>query len=86
MNNGRLLAIVITAATVILVVVGTVWPIPSAVAYVELGDASLLHTSSTPEARCKIWRTTSAGLTWRCSVLQPRQQGRIHSERSFSTT
>jgi hypothetical protein len=50
MNNGRLLAIFITAATVILVVVGTVSPIQSAVAMSTWGDASLLHLSSTPQA------------------------------------
>jgi hypothetical protein len=50
MNNGRLMAIVITAATVVLVVVGTLWPIKSAVAISTWGDASLLRTSSTPEA------------------------------------
>ena len=32
MNSGRLLAILIAAATVALIVVGTVWPVPSAVA------------------------------------------------------
>jgi hypothetical protein len=50
MNNGRLLAIFITLATVILVVVGTVSPIQSAVAMSNWGDASLLHSSSTPQA------------------------------------
>ena len=50
MNSGRLIAIVITAATAVLVVVGTLWPIPSAVVNTTWGDASLLHASSTPEA------------------------------------
>src|SRR5580698_9392873 len=50
MNNGRLLAIFITAATVILIVIGTVSPIQSAVATSNWGDASLLHPSSTPQA------------------------------------
>jgi len=50
MNNGRLIAIVITAVTAVLVVVGTLWPIQSAVAMSNWGDASLLHSSSTPEA------------------------------------
>jgi hypothetical protein len=50
MNNGRLLAIVITGVTAALVVVGTLYPIQSAVAMSNWGDASLLHSSSTPEA------------------------------------
>src|SRR5271170_1794919 len=50
MNIGRLIAIVITLATAVLIVVGTLWPIQSAVAMSNWGDASLLHSSSTPEA------------------------------------
>ena len=30
---GRLLALILAAATVVLIVMGTVWPIPSAAAY-----------------------------------------------------
>lgn len=43
------LAIGITAATVLLIVVGTLWPIPSAIAMAGSG-ADLLRSSSTPEA------------------------------------
>ena len=50
MNNGRLLAIGITAATVLLIVIGTVAPVQSAVALTTWGDTSLLHASSTPQA------------------------------------
>jgi hypothetical protein len=50
MNSGRLIAIVITLATAVLVVVGTLYPIQSAVAMSTWGDASLLHSSSTPQA------------------------------------
>ena len=50
MRKGTLLALVITVVTVLLVVIGTVSPIQSAVAMSTWGDASLLHTSSTPEA------------------------------------
>jgi hypothetical protein len=49
MNKGRLFAIVIAAATVALIVVGTVWPVPSAKAMAGSG-ASLLRTSSSPQA------------------------------------
>src|SRR5580700_7949476 len=49
MTTGRLLAVFIVAATVVLIVVGTVWPIQSAVAMAGAG-ASLLSSSSSPEA------------------------------------
>jgi hypothetical protein len=49
MNQGRCLAIVIAAVTAALIVVGTVWPVPSAKAMAGSG-ASLLRTSSSPQA------------------------------------
>ncbi|HLW89429.1 MAG TPA: hypothetical protein VKR57_13120 [Terriglobales bacterium] len=49
MTTGRLLAIVIAAATVALIVVGTLWPIPSAIAMAGSG-ANLLRPSSSPQA------------------------------------
>ena len=47
MNKGRLLAASIVIATVILIVIGTVWPIKTAVAY--SGGRSFLRASSTPK-------------------------------------
>lgn len=47
MIKGRLLAVFIVTATVLLIVVGTLRPVPSAVAYA--GGRSLLRPSSTPE-------------------------------------
>jgi hypothetical protein len=47
-SKGIFLAGTLGAATVALVVVGTVWPVPSALAYA--GGQSLLPSSSTPEA------------------------------------
>jgi hypothetical protein len=47
-NNGRLLALSLAAATIALVVIGTLWPAPSALAYA--GGKSLVSSSSTPEA------------------------------------
>jgi hypothetical protein len=47
-NKGPLLAWFLASATVALVVIGTVWPVPSAAAYA--GGAGLLRSSSTPEA------------------------------------
>jgi hypothetical protein len=46
-NTGRLLAALIAVATVALVVIGTLWPVPSAVAYA--GGSSLLRSSSTAQ-------------------------------------
>lgn len=48
MNKGSLLAAILAVATVALVVIGTLWPIPSALAYA--GGGSLLRSASTPEA------------------------------------
>jgi hypothetical protein len=47
--GGSLLAIVLAATTVVLIVIGTIWPGPSAVAMAGAG-AELLRASSTPEA------------------------------------
>jgi hypothetical protein len=47
MSKGPLLVSILAGATVGLVVIGTVWPVPSAVAYA--GGGSLLSSSSTPE-------------------------------------
>ena len=50
MKNGRLLAISIAVATLVLVVVGTVWPVAAAVAFAGGGKGDLLVSASTPEA------------------------------------
>jgi hypothetical protein len=47
-SKGGLLAALIAIATVALVVIGTLWPVPSAAAYA--GGRTLLRSSSTPEA------------------------------------
>ena len=49
MRTERLLAIGIAGATVVLIVAGTLWPVPSAVAMAGSG-ADLLRPSATPEA------------------------------------
>ena len=48
MKSGRILAVLITGTTVALMVVGTLWPNPSAVALA--GGDNVLRTPSTPEA------------------------------------
>ncbi|MFZ0274993.1 MAG: hypothetical protein WB524_24005 [Acidobacteriaceae bacterium] len=47
--GGRLLALVLVAATVVLVVMGTMWPIPSAAAFAGISGSGLVHSWSTPE-------------------------------------
>jgi hypothetical protein len=47
-NKGNLLALTLAVATIALVAIGTLWPIPAARAYSEGGG--LLVSSSTPEA------------------------------------
>ncbi len=49
MTTGRILAVLVTAATVALIVVGTLWPIQSAIAMAGSG-ASLLSSSSSAQA------------------------------------
>ncbi len=48
MNRGRLLAVLLGAATVLLVAVGTLWPSQSAARYA--GENGFLQSASTPEA------------------------------------
>jgi hypothetical protein len=48
MKNGHLLAMTLGVLTAVLILIGTVWPVPSAAAYA--GGQGLLRSSSTPEA------------------------------------
>jgi hypothetical protein len=50
MNNGRWLALAITAATVVLIVFSILHPNESAVALADAGTSGLLRPSSTPQA------------------------------------
>ncbi len=50
MNNGRWLALSITAATVVLIVISILHPNQSAEALADAGTTGLLRPSSTPEA------------------------------------
>jgi hypothetical protein len=47
--GGRFLAFVLAAATVALIVIGTVWPIPSAAAYAGITGPNTSYSTSTPE-------------------------------------
>ena len=61
--TGRILAIGILAATVALIVVGTLWPVPSAVAMAGSG-ADLLRPSSTPQAAVENLAHEIGGQAW----------------------
>jgi hypothetical protein len=52
MSKGHLLAALLGVATVALVMIGTGWPVPSAVAYA--GRGTMLRSASTPEAAVEI--------------------------------
>jgi hypothetical protein len=63
MNSGRFLALVIATATVVLIVVGTVWPVPSAIAMAGPGS-SLMRPSSTPQAAVQNLANEIGGRAW----------------------
>ncbi len=78
MKNGYLLAALVGISTVVFVVIGTVWPIPSAVAYA--GGNGLLLPSSTPEAavtklgddiRLRAWEDAYTGLENKSEFTEP---------------
>ena len=50
MKKGGLLALGIFAATVVFVAIGTIWPVPAAVAFAGGGKENLLGSASTPES------------------------------------
>jgi hypothetical protein len=77
-KSGRLLAIILGAITIALVVIGTVWPAPSAAAYA--GAASMLASSSTAEAavrnlgdeiRAKAWEKAYDSLANKAQFTEP---------------
>jgi hypothetical protein len=78
MSKGLLLALILATATVTLVVIGTVWPVPSAAAYA--GGGPLLSSASTPEEavaklgdeiRAKAWEKAYAGFANKAEFTEP---------------
>jgi hypothetical protein len=78
MSKGPLLASVLGGATVALVVIGTMWPVPSAVAYA--GGGRLLSSTSTPEEavtklgdeiRTQSWEKAYASLANKAEFTEP---------------
>lgn len=96
MIGGRLLALFLGAVTVALIVVGTVWPVPTAAAYA--GGQGLLLSSPTPEAavrnladeiRLNEWSRAYAGLANKDQFTQSQFRhdltGYYPSLRDFAT-
>ena len=82
MNKGRLLAALLGVATVLLVVIGTVWPVPAARAFA--GGEGLLRSSSTPEAavqnlgdeiRTQSWQKAYDSLANKAQFTEPEFVG-----------
>ena len=78
MKSGRLLAALLAVATIALVLIGTVWPAPSAAAYA--GATSMLDSSSTAEAavgtlgdeiRAKAWEKAYSSLANKAQFTEP---------------
>jgi hypothetical protein len=79
MNKGGLLAALLMTATVALIVVGTLWPVPSAVAYA--GGQHLFQSSSTPEEavnslgeaiRARAWDKAYSSLANKAQFSEPQ--------------
>jgi hypothetical protein len=79
MNKGGFLAASLAIATLALIAVGTIWPIPSALAYA--GRQSLVASSSTPEAaienlgnelRAQAWQKAYDSLANKAQFTEPQ--------------
>lgn len=64
MSKGGLLAVLLTVATVVLVAIGTLRPIPSAVAYAGAGTENVLRPPSTPQAAVEDLGTQIRLMAW----------------------
>jgi hypothetical protein len=95
-NKGRLLGLFMIAATVALVAIGTIWPVPSAAAYA--GGSSLIRSSSTPEEtvrtlgddmRLHAWEKAYSSLANKAQFTEPQfvqdLTGRYASLRTYAT-
>ena len=60
--GGRFLAVLLLAATVVFIVIGTVWPIPEATVYA--GSGGLTSNASTPEAALRTFGDALHAQAW----------------------
>lgn len=86
MSKGRVLAFTLMAATVILVVIGTLWPVSTAAAYA--GGENVIGSSSTPQAavrnlgdeiRAQAWQKAYASLGNKAKFTQSEFKGDLTS-------
>ena len=54
MKTGRLLAVIIVVATVVLIIIGTVWPSKTALAMMVGTKATTVHRPTSPMAAAEI--------------------------------
>lgn len=80
MKSGSVIAILLAIATIVLVVIGTIWPGPSAVALA--GGATLLHSSSTPEGAVQNLATAIGRKDWHQAYSSLENKGEF-SEQDF---
>ena len=80
MKKGTLLAISIAIATAVLVTIGTIWPVPSAVAFAGGDKENLLGSSATPQAavdnlgteiKLRAWDKAYSSLANKAEFTQP---------------
>jgi len=85
-SKGRVLAFTLMAATVILVVIGTLWPVSTAAAYA--GGENVIGSSSTPQAavrnlgdeiRAQAWQKAYASLGNKAKFTQSEFKGDLTS-------
>ncbi len=80
--GGRLLAVVLALATVALVVVGTLWPVPAAAAYAGLGGTGLERSSSTPEGAVNDLANAMGHQNWQKAYSELSNKGEF-TEQDF---
>jgi hypothetical protein len=82
--GGRLLAFFLAAATVALIVVGTLWPVPAAAAFAGINGsgAGPLHSSSTPEGAVENLANAIGHLDWQRAYSSLSNKGQF-TEQDF---
>lgn len=79
MNRGNLLAVVLMGATVALIAIGTIWPIPTARAYT--GGQGLFVSSSTPEAAVQSLANSIRLKDWHSAYESLANKAQFNEER-----
>jgi hypothetical protein len=80
--GGRLLAFFLAAATVALIVVGTLWPVPAAAAFAGIAGAGPVHSTSTPEGAVENFANAVGHLDWQKAYSSLNNKGQF-SEQDF---